>query len=89
MIEQADFAINPSAELRERQRAVLTVMRLFGPCTDEELFLTYRNSALPRQSASGLRSRRAELVKLGIVEKTGEKRRMKSTGNRANVWRVV
>ena len=42
----------------------------------------------PYASESGYRSRRAELVRLGLVEDTGERVKLKS-GRNAIVWRAI
>jgi hypothetical protein len=75
-------------EVRLSQTYVYTVLSHAGPSTDEELVRRYAASPHPMQSPSGIRSRRAELARLGMVEFTGEKRRM-STGRLARVWRAV
>ena len=79
-------------ELTVKQRAVRTVFRRYaslGGLTDEQLAAKYdyevRMAGLPEQSASGLRTRRAELVRRGDLVDTGRKRTM-STGRQAIVW---
>lgn len=78
-------------DLRLSQAAILQFLSTFGPMTDERLVDTYtafwRQWDYPAQSPQGIRSRRAELVRLGLVEFTGEKALM-STGRMARVWRV-
>ena len=71
-----------------------------GRFTDEELWKQYEASrihgtlrlqpigALPEQSVSGLRTRRSELVKRGLVKDSGKKRKLES-GRMAVVWEVV
>jgi hypothetical protein len=81
--------------LRASQSAVLRFMRDRGPMTDVDLVDAYTSTPadralienLPRQSASGLRTRRAELVAGGLVVDTGERRRLES-GRQAIVWAV-
>lgn len=77
--------------LRESQAAVLRFMRNLGPMTDVDLVARYSSAAglqdLPRQSQSGLRTRRAELAAAGLVEDTGERVRLES-GRQAIVWRA-
>lgn len=76
-------------ELRARQRDVLFVLRVNVACTDEELAVEYaRTPGVAPQSPSGLRTRRAELVALGLVADTGERRRTAS-GRRSTVWKVT
>lgn len=69
------------------------VMRLSGePRLDEELVADYGRLQkvpayrLPRQSQSGLRSRRSELSNRGLLVE-GEKRKM-STGRLGRTWSV-
>jgi hypothetical protein len=73
--------------LRESQEAVLRCF-LWGPMTDEELVNAYDPDGPLQehpQSPSGLRTRRKELCDLGLVEDSGERRRLKS-GRLAVVW---
>jgi len=60
--------------------------------TDEELFTCYTKAVAaglaPIASPSGVRSRRAELVVLGLVEDTGTKRKLVS-GRNAIVWKQI
>jgi hypothetical protein len=56
------------------------------PRTDVQLVEAYRNTkAAPVASESGIRSRRAELVRLGLVHDTGN-RFVLPSGRRAIVW---
>lgn len=75
--------------LRDKARGVLTVLWHYGPGTDEQLAGRYAlmraYDEVPEQSPSGLRTRRAELVGLGLVRDTGERRAI-STGRHAIVW---
>lgn len=79
------------SEVRTSQLSVLNVLkrRPAQGFTDEELVHSYRLQAaagrVPRQSESGIRTRRAELVKLGLVVPTGVKRAM-STGGEGQVF---
>lgn len=81
-----------SVAVRESQAAVLAVFTTAGPMTDEELHDTYLRAAftgtLRPQSSSGLRTRRSELVRLGYICWTGERRVMR-TGRLARVWGKV
>lgn len=71
-------------QLRESQLSVLRLFRLIGDMTDEQLLdAAGRNSV--RQSPSGLRTRRRELVDLGRLRDTGD-RVLLNTGRRAIVW---
>lgn len=57
-----------------------------GPMTDEQLVERY--SGEPKQSPSGLRTRRHELVELGEITFTGKRVRMK-TNRLAQVWALA
>ena len=73
--------------IRESQADVLTVIRKYGPISDEGMIHAYRVMGLPWQSESGLRTRRSELVALGVVGDSGE--RMRTASNRQTVlWKV-
>ena len=76
--------------LRASQAAVLAFLRDNGPMTDVALVEDYpqHDDDKPRQSQSGLRSRRAELTAGGLVEDTGQRVRLES-GRQAIVWRAV
>ena len=79
-------------ELTARQNAVLECLRFAAiPLSDPELADQYRVGAStfewPEQSDSGLRTRRAELVKRQLVEKTGTTRL--KTGRTAALWSVT
>jgi len=80
-------------DLTARRRAVLHVLQRFGPSTDALLVATYeteieRGALLPRQSSSGIRTRRHELVDAGLVVDTGTRWRL-SSGRNAIVWRAT
>ena len=75
--------------LRASQAAVLKFLQEGGPMTDAALVEDYPQHAedMPRQSQSGLRSRRAELTAGGLVEDTGRRVRLES-GRQAIVWQA-
>lgn len=79
-------------QIRRSQIAVLDVLRL-APATDEALVARYVGLCrdpdldLPRQSPSGIRTRRNELVRAGLVYDTGNRDRLRS-GRFAIVWAV-
>lgn len=70
--------------LNERRAAVLDVLQRYGPMTDQEIANAYEG---PDQSPSGLRTRRKELVDMGLVRPAGFTRKL-STGRSANVWEI-
>lgn len=70
--------------LNTLQRKVLAKLSLRpAGMTDEEL-----TDALGAENRSTFRTRRSELVKLGLVKATGQKRPMRS-GRLSNVWAIV
>lgn len=74
----------PARPLSGAQGVVLGLLRALGPVTDEELADAYvavwALGDAPTLSPSGLRTRRAELVALGRVRATRERR------ERRTVW---
>ena len=71
--------------IRESQKAVLYFLAGRSPMTDEELVANYNGL---QQSPSGLRTRRSELVELGKVRDSGQRRVLRS-GRRAIVWEAL
>ena len=82
----------PSEKIRKSQEAVLRFMRESGPMTDETLVDDYpiwaRRGDRPKQSSSGLRTRRNELVRRKLVVDTG-RTEVLSSGRKAIVWAPV
>jgi hypothetical protein len=78
-------------DLRASQMAVLGLLLSLGPMTDETLAGHYKraseNDELPKQSSSGLRTRRAELVDAGLVLASGRFEHLTS-GRKAIVWKA-
>ena len=76
------------------QAAILKLLAA-APMSDEDLIWHYTQQIsmgadardFPRASESGIRSRRAELVKTGLVKDSGDRRRLGS-GRNAIVWTV-
>jgi hypothetical protein len=74
-------------DINKTKQAILSLLRKHQ--SDMQLVANYsklvRQNKAPRASESGIRSRRAELVKLGLVKDTGK--RDKSAANRQMiVW---
>ena len=71
------------------QNTILLILWTGGPMTDLQIAEAYyervADGTAPNQSESGLRTRRKELVDMGKISATGEKRRLDS-GRYANVW---
>jgi len=68
--------------LRRNQLAVLRVIVLNTSLTDEVLAVRYKG---PPQSPSGLRTRRNELVALGLVHDSGTRQALRS-GRSGIIW---
>lgn len=75
-------------DLRLRQAAVLSVLNFVGQLTDEELVEQYGEISPVPQSPSGIRTRRAELVRKGLVRYAGYKRVLRS-GRLGRVWEAA
>lgn len=70
--------------ISETQEQILRILRALGPQTDEEIQSAFVGYCSP----SGLRSRRAELVRLGKVRQNAREGR--TAANRAcAVWEIV
>lgn len=79
--------------IRPLQAWVLERLRAVGPLTDEGIAMEWErgNGAMlerTRVSPSGLRTRRAELVDMGLVRDSGEKGRL-PTGRLSIKWEAV
>jgi hypothetical protein len=75
----------------ETQAAILVLLRSTPMC-DERLVEQYRTweplENLPKATDQSIRSRRAELVRMGLVVAADYRERM-STGRMGQVWQVV
>ena len=74
-------------DVRRSQQEVFDLIRRAGGTTDEELLMLAKVQGI-RQSPSGLRTRRAELVDKGLVRDSGRRTRGR-TGRRMIVWEAV
>lgn len=83
---EAARSITPE-KLRESQRAVLGALKLAGPSTDERIYRCLHESEYDI-TPSGARTRRSELVAMGLVRDSGRKDVLRS-GRRAIVWEAV
>lgn len=79
-------------ELRDSQKAVYDLLVERGQMNDEAISSAYsvlmRDGHVPYQSESGLRTRRSELVTLGLVVDTGLTTRMRS-GRMSIIWKAA
>ena len=75
-------------EMTGKRQAVLDIIRAIRRGTDEDIVDAYHATTAPQQSASGIRTRRAELTLLGLVVDTGE-RKVRSSGRGAIVWGIA
>lgn len=81
-------------QLRASQAAVLELFRAFDDvgATDQKVARHYearrKRAGWPSQSASGLRTRRKELVDAGFLEDSGYRETLES-GRKSIVWRVA
>lgn len=74
--------------LRHTHQIIVTLLRLEGGQTDEELLYLWNDRIAERISPSGLRTRRSELVDMGMVRDSGNRRPLES-GRMAIVWEAV
>lgn len=78
--------------MTDKRQAVLRCFQVYGPQTDEGLVSNYTVwvpcSGHPEQSESGLRTRRAELVRMGLLRDSGRTATLAS-GRQGTVWEVV
>jgi len=71
--------------MRTLHSLILGVLVSAGPLTDEGIA---ENFSYAMFSPSGLRSRRAELVRMGLVRDSGE-RKLTRSGRKTIVWEAV
>lgn len=87
----AAASIDPDT-LRQSLRDVYDLLAAAGSATDERLVTGFEfaigDGHVKPQSPSGIRSRRSELVRAGLVRDTG-RREILSSGRQAIVWEVV
>lgn len=69
--------------MTEKRQAVLDCLRAIGQGHDQAILDAYRSMSLPEQSDSGIRSRRAELVRMGHVVDRGV---LLINGQQHTVW---
>ena len=84
-------AFQTRARIKASQHAVRQLLLVHGPMTDQQMVAEYNGRViLPKQSDSGLRSRRAELVamKPPLVRWTGRWHR-EPKKRRAKIWEAI
>ena len=75
--------------IRESQGFILTLFIELGPMPDDRLIMHANTKALGRRmSVSGIRTRRSELVRMGLVRDTGKRYRLPS-GRLSIIWEAV
>jgi hypothetical protein len=77
--------------ISETQAAIMVILRETPMCDEklvEQFNLWESHGRFAPASAQSIRSRRAELVRLGLVEYSGFDEKM-STGRYGRVWQVV
>lgn len=67
--------------------AILRLLRVGGPMTDDQLHDAYRGAGYPPRSPQNLRTARAELVDHGVIRDSG-KRAPSALGHPARLWEV-
>jgi len=89
--ETSHAAAKSVRRIRRSQAAVLSCLKLLGPRSDTLLVSDYEDYRAehqwPKQSPSGIRTRRKELVTQGFIADSGVRRRLDS-GRMAIVWAV-
>jgi hypothetical protein len=86
-IETSHEAAASVTNITPTREYILKALR--KPRTDSEMIEFYRGlKKAPLASESGLRSRRAELVEMGLVRDSGKRVRLES-GRYSVVWEVV
>jgi len=72
--------------MTRKRQDVMATFRRFGALTDEQLVSVYSSmDDVTDQSDSGLRTRRNELVRMGLLADTGQTRPIRS-GRQAILW---
>jgi hypothetical protein len=74
-------------DIRGSQQEVLSLFRCHGPMTDEEVSYAAKREGVI-QSPSGLRTRRRELVDLGLLQASSRRSRTAS-GRSTIIWEVA
>lgn len=74
------------------QQCIVYLLERYGPMTDQELYRAYGESLVykgwPYVSESGLRTRRSELVGLGIIEDS-TRRGLTFSNRQTIIWQLT
>ena len=85
---RAAAATITGARMTAAMLAVLLVLQACRhPVTDEEIIATYKTIQMMRQTDQSIRSRRAQLARLGYVEEVGKV--LNDAGNQCRTWRIA
>jgi len=84
--DESWIAARSVTNIRRSQWEVYRALLNYGPLIDEELVMLMRTDG-SKQSTSGIRTRRSELVKFGLVIPITEKR-LTQYNNPSQVWRA-
>jgi hypothetical protein len=76
------------SQLRASQYEIFRLFSLFGACHDEQLLERARQHGV-RQSESGIRTRRHELVERGLLKDSGTTVTLPESGRQSIVWMVA
>lgn len=91
--ETSKRAASSVVNLGRTRDAIRSILESYGPSTDDRIGVIYRGLSmmfggdLPEVSTSGLRSRRSELVRLGLIEDSGQRAKTQS-GRDSIIWRL-
>ena len=84
--DESWLAAKSVTNIRRSQWEVYQALLSYGPLIDEELVMLMKSDGC-KQARSGIRTRRSELTKFGLVMSTTEKR-LTTYSNPATVWRA-
>jgi hypothetical protein len=75
------------SRLRASQYDIFRLLSLFGPAHDEEIVRRAKLHGV-RQKDSGIRTRRSELVRLGVVRDSGRHVILSDSQEKSTIWEV-
>lgn len=86
--ETSHAAAASVTELNAKQKSVLSLFQSFVAMHDEALIKLYRSTSAMPQSQSGLRTRRKELARRGMIVDSGARVPTQS-GRQSIVWKLA